>query len=215
MAPNMEYTQMIPCDNQSEYAYSGIIEFSQSYSAVLDAVAILSDSRAPGWSSRDTRDFKKWNKQFLSWFINSDSGKKARASTNNHATFYRMNTASIAHFVKDSNTAHELLLELRDTIEHNIAANGTQPNELRRTRPWHYSNFNLVAFTRAAELGKKIDVDIWGYAGSDGQTLLKAIEYLIPAAVNGKNMWPYEDMGFDAYAATDNIHAAADQGSLG
>ncbi|KAM0420390.1 hypothetical protein ACHAPT_011810 [Fusarium lateritium] len=213
MTPHMEYAQMVPCDGQSNHGYGGIIEFSQAYSSVLDAVAILSDSEAPGWSSSNTRDFKKWNKEFLSWFINSENGKKASAATNNHGTFYKMNTASIAYFVKDSKTARKLLLELRDTIDHDIAANGTQPSELWRSRPWHYSNFNLVAFTRAAELGKKVDVDIWGYVGSDGQSVLKAIEFLIPAAVRGKDAWPYKDMGFDAYAATDNIHAAADQGS--
>ena len=54
--------------------------------------------------------------------------------------------------------------------------------EISRTRPWHYVNYNLQGLIRIAELGKKLNINLWAYTASSGATLAKAVEarLLIP-----------------------------------
>jgi hypothetical protein len=70
-----------------------------------------------------------------------------------------------------------------------------------------------MAYTRAAEIGLKIGVDLWDYKGSRGQSIHAAVEYLIPAA-RGDATWSYAERDFKAFSAWDIIHAAADRGNV-
>ncbi len=38
------------------------------------------------------------------------------------------------------------------------------------------------------------------------------MDFLVPAAVDGAEAWPYPELLFTQYAATDNIHTAAQEG---
>ena len=44
-----------------------------------------------------------------------------------------------------------------------------------------------------------------------GQSINKAIDYIIPVAT-GSESWPFEELQFKAFAAADIIRAAADAG---
>jgi hypothetical protein len=54
-------------------------------------------------------------------------------------------------------------------------------------------------------------VDLWAYHGPDGQGVLKAVDFLLPTAT-GTAAWPYPELEFHRYAASDVVHAAADAG---
>ncbi|MEU8721374.1 alginate lyase family protein [Streptomyces antimycoticus] len=209
MNPSLNHAQFIPCmyDGRS----IGIIDFSQGFTSLLDAAALL-DTGAPGWSKSDHEGFRTWNKQFLDWLVNSDFGKEEGAAENNHGTFYDMQVAAIATAVGDRDRARQVLRDARTKrIDTQIAADGTQPQELERTRSFHYSTFNLVAYTRMAAIGKHVGVDLWHYTGPGGANLFKAVDILLPAAT-GAAPWPYPELDLRAYAASDIVHAAADAG---
>jgi hypothetical protein len=91
-----------------------------------------------------------------------------------------------------------------------IASDGSQPQELTRTRSWHYSTFTLVAYSRPAAIGRHVGVNLWTYQGPDGQSVFKTVDYLLPAATGAA--WPHPELEFHRYAATDVVHAAADAG---
>jgi hypothetical protein len=77
---------------------------------------------------------------------------------------------------------------------------------------WHYANFNLVALGRLAEIGKNLGIDLWHYTGAGGGNLLKAVDFLIPAAEQGQSAWPYQQINvFDQSIAVDIFHAAKEQ----
>ncbi|OPF79430.1 alginate lyase [Streptomyces antioxidans] len=209
MNPNLNHAQFIPC--MSDGRSIGIIDFSQAFTSLLDAAALL-DTGAPGWTESDHAGFRTWNEQFLDWLVNSDFGKEEGATENNHGTFYDMQVAAIATAVGDRDRARQVLRDARTKrIDTQIAADGTQPQELERTRSFHYSTFNLVAYVRMAAIGKQIGVDLWHYTGSGGANLFKAVDVLLPAAT-GAEPWPYPELDFRAYAASDIVHAAADAG---
>ncbi|MFI1212376.1 alginate lyase family protein [Streptomyces sp. NPDC020802] len=209
MNPHLNHAQFIPCKYDGRAI--GIIDFSQSYTAVLDALAIL-NSGAPGWTRTDRTRMAKWNKDFLSWLRYSDFGKQEAAATNNHGTFHDMHVAALAYASGDRHLARRTVLDARSLrIAPQIAADGSQPQELTRTRSWHYSTFDLVAYTRLAAIGKHVGVNLWKYRGPDGQSLFKAVNYLLPAATAAA-AWPHPELEFHRYAATDVVHAAADAG---
>ncbi|MFF7652481.1 alginate lyase family protein [Streptomyces sp. NPDC007983] len=209
MNPSLNHAQFIPCKYDGRSI--GIIDFSQGFTSLLDAAAIL-DTGAPGWTKGDHAGFRTWNKQFLDWLVNSDFGKEESAAENNHGTFSDMQVAAIAAAVGDRDLARTVLREARTKrIDTQIAADGSQPQELARTRSFHYSTFNLVAYTRMAAVGRHVGVDLWHYTGPTGSNLFKAVDFLLPAATGAKP-WPYPDLEFKAYAASDLVHAAADAG---
>ncbi|MET8129449.1 alginate lyase family protein [Streptomyces sp. NPDC005065] len=209
MNPNLNHGQFIPCKYDGRAI--GIIDFSQQYTSVLDAIALL-DTGAPGWSKSDRTGMRAWNTSFLDWLVNSDFGKQESAAQNNHGTFQDMQIAGLALATGDKDLARKVVLDARALrIDPQIAADGTQPQELARTRSWHYSTFDLVAYTRLAAIGKQVGVDLWAYQGPQGQSLFKAVDYLLPAAT-GAAPWPHPELEFYRYAASDIVHAAADAG---
>ncbi|MFF3754374.1 alginate lyase family protein [Streptomyces sp. NPDC002018] len=209
MNPNLNHGQFIPCLYDGRAI--GIIDFSQQYTSVLDALAIL-DTGAPGWTRSDRDGMRAWNEDFLDWLVDSPFGKQESAARNNHGTFMDMLVAGLALATGDRDLARTLVRDSRTKrIDPQIAADGSQPQELARTRSWHYSTFDLVAYTRLAAIGRQVGVDLWSYRGPQGQSLFKAVDYLLPAAT-GAAPWPHPELEFHRYAASDVVHAAADAG---
>ncbi|MEU9010304.1 alginate lyase family protein [Streptomyces sp. NPDC048479] len=209
MNPNLNHGQFIPCKYDGRAI--GVIDFSQQYTSVLDAIAIL-DTGAPGWSKGDRTAMRAWNTSFLDWLVNSPFGKEESAAKNNHGTFHDMQVAALALATGDKDLARKVVLDARGKrIDPQIAADGSQPQELARTRSWHYSTFDLVAYTRLAAIGKHVGVSLWAYQGPQAQSLFKAVDYLLPAAT-GAAAWPHPELEFYRYAASDVVHAAADAG---
>jgi len=69
-----------------------------------------------------------------------------------------------------------------------LAADGSQPHELARTRSFSYSCYNLTAFFDLATLAESIGIDLWNWQSEDGANLQKAIEFLAPYA-GPENPW--------------------------
>lgn len=92
--------------------------------------------------------------------MESKIGRDERGERNNHGTFFDAQAASLALFVGDSALARALIGESgRSRIASQIDAEGKQALEIARTRPFHYSVFNLDAFTMLAEMGRHVNVD--------------------------------------------------------
>jgi hypothetical protein len=209
MNPNLNHSQFIP--RRRSGSSTGIIDFSQGFSSVLDAAAILR-AGAPGWHLSDHDAFLKWNDEFLHWLTQGEFGQAESERRNNHGTFFDMQAAAIALAVGDTGAARKLVLDARTKrIDVQISSDGAQPAELARSLSWHYSTFNLVGLTRLASIGENLDVDLWNYTGPDGANLLKAVDFLIPAATQ-TSVWPFADLNPQWFAASDIIQAAADRG---
>lgn len=210
MNPNLNHAQIIPCRNTGRSI--GIIDFSQEYTNVLDAAAILASGNAPGWTEQDRLAFKDWNSRFLVWLTESEFGRDEAEAHNNHGTFANMQITALALFTGDKAMAAATAQKAYSFIDAQISADGEQPDEIARTRSWHYSNFNMLAYLRWALAAKKVGVDLFGYKGPAGQSLFGAMKYILPAAVGGSSAWPHRDLDFKPYAATDNVQAVANAG---
>jgi hypothetical protein len=65
-----------------------------------------------------------------------------------------------------------------------MAADGSFPQELRRTKPYGYSLFNLEAFATLAQI-----LDEWQFELPGGRSLKKAVAYMVPY-IRDKKTWP-------------------------
>jgi hypothetical protein len=214
MNPNLNHAQLIPFANTGRHI--GIIDFSQWYTSVLDAAALLatgssSGNPAPGWTKDDMSGFRDWNRNFLDWLVNSSFGQQEHAQKNNHGSFAAMLVAAVALFVGDDQQVKLEAVKVQKHLDDTIEPDGSLPAELRRTRSWHYSTFNLLALTRLALVAQKVGVDLWSYKGPRGQGIAKAIEYIIPAATRSET-WRHPELQFQAFAAADIIRTAASAG---
>ncbi|MGW4521680.1 alginate lyase family protein [Amycolatopsis sp. NPDC004378] len=208
MNPNLNYAQGIPCKVDGRGI--GIIEFSYTLTEVVDATAILATG-APGWTETDQAGMTGWYTQFLDWLRTSKNGTDEAKAQNNHGSFYDMLAAGLALGTGQRDLARTIVQDAGPKrIAPQIDATGYQPQEASRTRSWHYSNFNLVALTRLAQIGKHVGVDLWHYTAPSGATLFTAVDFLIPGATQGQ--WSYPELDFRPYAALDVLHAAADAG---
>ncbi|KAJ6125434.1 hypothetical protein N7471_012751 [Penicillium samsonianum] len=193
MNPNLDHAQIIPCANTGRSI--GIIDFSQDYTEVIDAVAIL-NAGAPGWTEAYAAAFQEWNKKFLLWLAYSPFGVQESSATNNHGTFANMQITALALFTGNHSLALNKAKLAKEFINNQITPNGSQPQELVRTRSFHYSNFDLTAHLRWALIARKLGVDLFKYKGPQGQTLFKAVNFLVPAATGGVSDWAYEELQF-------------------
>ncbi|HEV8265130.1 MAG TPA: alginate lyase family protein [Gemmatimonadales bacterium] len=191
MNPNLEYAQAIPGVAPGRAA--GIIE-TREFPRLLDALALLDGS--PDWTAADRQGMREWMGAFLDWLLTSRIGQEEAAATNNHGSWYDVQTTALALFVDRPELARRIVEASKTRrIARQIEPDGSQPRELARTRSLDYSVFNLEALMQLAELGRQVGVDLWHYEAPPprGGSIRKALDYLAPYADPAKR-WPHEQI---------------------
>ena len=75
-------------------------------------------------------------------------------------------------------------------LPNQLDPNGSFPLELKRTKPYGYSLFNLDAMTSVCHILSDEKENLWDFALTDGRTLKKAVDFMYPFVEN-KNSWTY------------------------
>jgi hypothetical protein len=178
MNPNLRYGQAIP--GVTDGRGIGLID-TRELSSIADAVGLLRGSA--GWTAVDDRAMREWARAFLQWMRTSPQGQEESKATNNHGSWYDVQLVALAYFVGDSALAEETLrTSTMRRIEAQILPDGQQPRELERTRSLSYSEFNIEALTRLAELARFAKLDLWHHAPATGGGIRAALRFLAPYA---------------------------------
>jgi len=93
-------------------------------------------------------------------------------------------------------------------IARQIEPDGSQPQELRRTRSLNYVLFNLEALVTLARLGEHVGLDLWKFATADGRSLPAAVCVVAPFADPAKT-WIKQDLDAADRARIPPLLAAA------
>jgi hypothetical protein len=75
-------------------------------------------------------------------------------------------------------------------LPNQIAADGSFPQELRRTKPYGYSIFNLDAMTTICQILSTPEDNLWTYRAPNGRSIKDGIAFLYPFVAD-KTKWPH------------------------
>ncbi len=166
----------------------GIIDMIQMME-VAQSVRVL--EKAGLIPLQDLSKIKQWFSDYLFWVTNHSYGKDERDSKNNHATCWVMQVLSFAKLTKNDSLIRDCSKRFQQILLPNqLAIDGSFPLELKRTKPYGYSLFNLDAMTMVAHLLKKENPYIFKYQLVNGTSMFNAIQFMAPN-VNNKSRWPF------------------------
>jgi len=164
---------------------------------VARAVEVL--EKGHGLSKPDSEAVRKWFAEYVHWMTTNQNGIDEREAKNNHATCWVMQVAMFAHLTGNQ----ELSAYCRDRfktilVPGQVAADGSFPQELRRTKPYCYSLFNLEAMASICQILSTPQDNLWEFKLPDGRGVRSAMAYMFPY-IREKKMWPLpQDVMYDS-----------------
>jgi hypothetical protein len=185
MHPNLQYAQAIKGITTGR----GI--------GIIDTVHLIEPAKAAGLLQQagilkgdDLSAIQKWFADYLDWMTTSKNGKEEESAKNNHGTCWHMQVAAFASFTGDQKKLAMCRTWFKEVgLPNQMAADGSFPQELRRTKPYGYSIFNADAMTTLAWIASTPNDNLWEFTTPDGKNLRKGVEYIYPF-IQDKSKWP-------------------------
>ena len=185
MNPNLQFAQAI--HGRSTGRGTGVIDTIHLVE-VARAVPVVAESGA--LSKSDTATVKEWFADYAEWMTTSKNGMEERDAKNNHGTCWLLQVAAFASLTGNSELMKYCAERYKTVIvPGQIEPDGSQPLELKRTKPYGYCLFNLEALTTLCQIVSGAGHDLWKFEASDGRSVRKAIEYMYPY-IKDKKSWP-------------------------
>ena len=158
MYPKMEYCQIAIGHNDNK----GINTFESYYFIqVFEAIALL--NQYSPFANDFTYKLKLWLRDFIKFIETSKQGQFENSMENNHGIMY---DTGLIYFkiLADGKLDKKLVKRLYGRIKSQIKEDGSQPEELKRNRAYHYSVYNLDHMIDAVDIiegaGMEVDMDI-------------------------------------------------------
>jgi hypothetical protein len=155
---------------------------------IIDTIHLVEIARAA--DSMGITEVKPWFSEYLHWMTTHPYGIAERDAKNNHGTCWVMQVAEFAKLIGNP----ELIRYCRDRfktvlIPEQMAADGSFPQELRRTKPYGYSLFNLEAMAAICQILSTPEDNLWTFELPDGRGMRKAMAFMVPY-IHDKKTWP-------------------------
>ncbi|MGN7929835.1 alginate lyase family protein [Sphingopyxis sp. 22461] len=192
MNPNMNFAQAVP--GVSNGRPEGVLD-GASFIGVIDAVGLIGPSGA--LTPVETTALEGWFSRYLDWMLSSPNGKAEGKASNNHGLWYDAQAARFALFARRPDIARRIVAAFPNArIAQQIDTSGALPEELTRTRSFHYSLYALAAAYTVADSAACLGIDLYR-AEEKGRSLRKATGY-VAAYRDRAADWPYKEQGWPA-----------------
>jgi hypothetical protein len=183
--PQLEYAQAI--HGRTKGRGIGIID-TVHLVEVARAIEVLGAGGA--LSAGDRAPIMAWFTDYLGWLTRSRNGQQERDASNNHGSCWLLQVAAFAHLVGDQ----ALLAYARERyktvlLPTQLAADGSLPLELKRTKPYGYALFDLEALAALCEILSTPGDELWTYTTPDGRGIAMAMAWMLPY-MRDKSRWP-------------------------
>jgi hypothetical protein len=181
MNPNLQYAQAIHG------------RFTGRGTGIIDTIHLVEVARAAKLLERraDLGPVKRWFAEYVAWMTTHPYGLAERDAKNNHGTCWVMQVAEFARLTGNAELAAYCRERFRKVLAPDqIAANGSFPQELRRTKPYGYSIFNLEAMATICQILSTPEDNLWRFELADGRGMGRAMEFLVPY-IRDKTKWPH------------------------
>src|SRR5215210_3963216 len=146
---------------------------------VARAIEVLEGSRS--LAQAELKAIKQWFADYLKWMTTHQYGLDEREAKNNHGACWVMQVAQFARLTGNQ----ELVAYCRNRfktvlVPNQMATDGSFPQEMRRTKPYGYSLFNLEAMATICQILSTPEDDLWSFALADGRGMRRAMAYMAP-----------------------------------
>ena len=190
MNPNLRYAQHVP--GEVDGRCYGVID-AYSFVEMLDGVQLLEKSKS--FTAKDSKQLKNWFSQFLKWLLTHPQAIEESNQKNNHAIAYDVQVAAYSLYTGNRKVFNDVLACFpKRRIAAQIAPDGSQPHELRRTLAFGYSQYNLHHIIDLMLMVKHQGLDFRKYGISDEHSFFKAMDFLAPYMGKGVKQWPYQQI---------------------
>ena len=157
---------------------------------VTKAIHAIENSSA--LSKAELEAIKLWFSNYLNWITTHEYGIAERDNGNNHSVCWTMQVAAFADLIKDTKTMDFCRNFYKTSLLPNqMDKDGSFPLELKRTKPYGYSLFNLDAMTSICQILSTKQDNLFTYTTLDGKNLELGIKFMIPYIEN-KSLWPFQ-----------------------
>lgn len=192
MNPHLKYAQVAPGHHNDLGRCYGVID-TYSLVEMLEAVQLLEKSKS--FTAEDSKQLKAWFGKLLHWILNSEQGKEESNRANNHSTAHDAQAIAFARYIGDEKLAKQMLRDIPEKrVFKQIEPDGKQPEELRRTLAFGYSEFNLQHLIDLSVMGEKVNVPVLAQSSPDGRSIYKAADFLKPYLGKSVTEWPYQQI---------------------
>lgn len=188
MNPNLDYAQIIRGPHQWQGSQYGLIDL-KCFPKIASAILILREGKAPDWTPDIDTGMASWAKQYINWLQTSAQGINESRSKNNHGTFYENQLAALKLISGDVTGANQnARAYFSNQYLNQISADGKQPLELARTRPYHYSAFNIAGMITNGRIAAYTgNSSVWDLPSLSGATIKTAVDYAITMNASATN----------------------------
>lgn len=187
MNPNLLYAQAIK--GVATGRGIGIID-TVHLVEVTKAIQAIQDSSA--LSIADYNSIIQWFSNYLNWMTTHEYGIAERDNGNNHSVCWTMQVAAFANLIGDEKTMVFCRNFYKNTLLPNqMEKDGSFPLELKRTKPYGYSLFNLDAMTSICQILSTKNDNLFNYTTGDGKNIELGIKFMFPFIEN-KSLWKYQ-----------------------
>jgi hypothetical protein len=187
MNPNLLYAQAIK--GVATGRGIGIID-TVHLVEVTKAIHAIENSSA--LSKTDLEVIKSWFSNYLHWITTHEYGIAERDNGNNHSVCWTMQVAAFADLIGDEKTMNFCRNFYKNILLPNqMEKDGGFPLELKRTKPYGYSLFNLDAMTSICQILSTKKDNLFAYTTNDGKNLELGLKFMIPFIEN-KSDWPFQ-----------------------
>ncbi len=187
MNPNLNHAQIVPGLYGGKGRCYGVID-AYSFVEMLDAVQLLEGSKA--FPKKDAKALRKWFAEFLNWILTSEQGIQEGNQLNNHSTARDVQVIAYAKFVGNKKVMDQYFGSFYENrIKAQIQPDGKQPQELRRTLAFGYSQYNLSHMIDVLLMARHA-----GYQTEGLDLVEKAADFLLPYMGKQVTEWPYQQI---------------------
>ena len=187
MEPHLRYAQAIK--GRVTGRGTGIID---TLHLVEVARAIDPLMRSNGLSTGEREGLRTWFSQYLEWMTTHEYGIAERDAKNNHGTCWVVQAAELARLTGRTDITAFCRARFKDVlVPQQMAADGSFPLELARTKPYGYSLFNLDAMATASQILSTAGDNLWKFELADGRGMAKALSFMAPF-IGDKATWPHK-----------------------
>jgi hypothetical protein len=196
MNPNLQYAQAI--HGRFTGRGTGIID-TLHLVEVARAASVV--ERASVLTDAERGRVRRWFDEYVTWMTTHKYGTDERDAKNNHGSCWVLQVAEFARLAGRP----ALLDYCRDRfktvlVPGQIAADGSFPEELRRTKPYGYCLFNLDALTTICQALSTPTDNLWTFKTPERRGIEDAVAFMFPFIADKKS-WPaaHDVMYFDQW----------------